>query len=226
MNDSHSNLRIKSKLYYYVADVTDVYDGDTITVNLNLGLGVWQHGIRIRLWKINAPEVRGAERERGLQVRDMVRELIMQKSILLRTILDKRGTDRTGKFGRLLGEVLIENERGALINVNDLLLGLGLALPMGEDGSKTRSLQPAGVARAARPIPAVVECPFCGEEREVLTLNEADKSPPSLSPAQDPSTISAGTEAEVVENAGEAIVQQCPNCLDEARPLHELIERF
>lgn len=211
MNDNHSNLRIKSKLYYYVADVIDVYDGDTITVNLNLGLGVWQHGIRIRLWKINAPEVRGPEREKGLQVRDMVRELIMQKSILLRTILDKRGTDRTGKFGRLLGEVLIENERGALINVNDLLLGLGLALPMGEDGSKTRSMQSASVARSAQPIPPSVECPFCGEQREVTTPAGSDQPPP------DPGALSESTTITMQE----VIVEQCPNCLDDARPFHE-----
>lgn len=35
--NTHSDIRLTSKLYYYAADVTDVYDGDTITVDLDLG---------------------------------------------------------------------------------------------------------------------------------------------------------------------------------------------
>jgi micrococcal nuclease len=101
------DLRLGSKLYYYAATVTDVYDGDTFTVDMDLGLGMGRRGQRIRLWKVNAPEVRGAEREQGLAVRDYVRALILEKTVLLRTILDKRGVDSTEKFGRLLGEVLV-----------------------------------------------------------------------------------------------------------------------
>lgn len=200
--NTHSDIRLTSKLYYYAADVTDVYDGDTITVDLDLGLGVWRHGVTIRFWKVDTPELKGADRERGLQVRDMVRDLVLNKSILLRTILDKRGEDRTGKFGRLLGEVLVANERGALINVNDLLLGLGLAVSMNEDGSHTVS--PPSAARSVAPdlpIPAVLSCPFCGEERQVL---------------QGATTAATGTP-----EPSEILVEQCPNCLDNSRPLSE-----
>jgi micrococcal nuclease len=207
--NTHSDIRLTSKLYYYAADVTDVYDGDTLTVDLDLGLGVWQHGVTIRLWKVDTPEVRGAEREKGLEVRDLVRGLILHKSILLRTILDKRGEDRTGKFGRLLGEVLVTNERGALINVNDLLLGLGLAIPMNEDGSTatTRAVQPA--AATAPPIPAIIVCPFCGEERAV--------EPTGLPAATD----HTATDDESSTKGVIMLVAQCPNCLDAARPLNE-----
>ncbi len=184
------DIRLTSKLYYYAANVTSVYDGDTITVDLDLGLGIWRNGQTIRLWKVDTPEVRGPERAEGLRVRDRVRELILGKTILLRTILDKRGLDRTGKYGRLLGEVLVPNPRGALINVNDLLLGLGMAIPMGEDGGRSRSLQPSAAdARAAAPTPATVQCPFCGEDREVRVSEEP------------------------------LLVAQCPNCFDGARPL-------
>jgi len=195
--NTHSDIRLTSKLYYYAAYVTAVYDGDTITVDLDLGLGIWRHGVTIRFWKIDTPELRGDDREKGLQVRDMVRDLILNKSVLLRTILDKRGEDRTGKFGRLLGEVMVANERGALINVNELLLGLGLADAMNEDGSKVRSVQPAASSAAALPTPTVVPCPYCGEERQVIQSST---------------------------DSTELLVLQCPNCLDSQRPLSDLQE--
>ncbi len=161
---SHADLRIQSKLYYYVANVTAVYDGDTITVDLDLGLGVWRHGQTIRLWKVNTPELKGVDRERGLAVRDLVSKLVLNKSVLVRTILDKRGEDRNEKFGRLLGEVLVPSEDGAAepTNLNELLLAQGLALPMGEDGSRSRSIAPAGT-----PLPSTIKCPFCGQTRPI-----------------------------------------------------------
>lgn len=159
-----ASLKAKSKLYYYVAQVTAVYDGDTFTVDLDLGLGLWRHAQTIRLWRINTPEVKGPEKEQGLQVRDFVRNLILDKPILLRTILDLRGEDRTEKFGRLLGEVLVEDDHGELINVNDLLLAKGMGRPVDEGGTTLRTLAPAD---ATAPIPATVPCPYCGQLRTV-----------------------------------------------------------
>lgn len=160
-----SNLRLKSKLYYYAAHVTAVYDGDTFTVDIDLGLGMWRHGQKIRLWKVNAPELKGADREKGLQTRDFVLGLIQDKDILLRTILDKRGADRTEKFGRLLGEVLVDDEDGTVINLNDRLLEKGLATPMDAGGSQVRVVsRPGGVLPA---VPQAIHCPYCGELREV-----------------------------------------------------------
>ncbi len=156
------NLKVKSKLYHYVAHVTEVYDGDTVTVDLDLGLGIWHHSQTIRLWRVNTPEVKGPERERGLVVRDYVRTLILDKAILLRTILDRRGQDRTEKFGRLLGEILVEGEDGELLNVNELLLAQGMALPVDEGGTTLRRLLPADA-----PLPAIIDCPFCGQARLV-----------------------------------------------------------
>lgn len=207
--NTHEDVRLDSKLYHYAADVTKVYDGDTITVNLDLGMGIWRNGQTIRLWKINTPEVRGSEREEGIRVRDMVRDLILNKSILLRTILDKRGEDRTGKYGRLLGEVLVPNARGALINVNDLLLGLGMAVPMGADGSRARAPQARSASAATtQPIPETISCPFCGEVRQIhkellATAGAVDRDETV------PTTASDNT----------IIVDQCPNCLDQAHPL-------
>jgi micrococcal nuclease len=158
------DLRIRSRLYYYAAHVTAVYDGDTLTVDVDLGLGIWRRNQTIRLWKVNTPEVSGPEREQGLRVRDFVRGRVLDKDILLRTILDKRGEDQTGKFGRLLGEILVEDKEGNIVNINDLLLQQGMALPMDEEGS---TITTAPTARGLGKLPKAVACPYCGEIRRV-----------------------------------------------------------
>ncbi len=88
-------------LYSYKAVVRSVYDGDTCTVDIDLGLGTWVHGEKIRLYRINAPEVRGVERPAGLKARDFLRSLIDGKEIFIQTI-----KDRKGKYGRYLGEII------------------------------------------------------------------------------------------------------------------------
>ncbi|MEZ4555429.1 MAG: hypothetical protein R2854_03065 [Caldilineaceae bacterium] len=92
-----------------------------------------------------------------------MRSLVLGKTILVRTILDKRGDDRSGKFGRLLGELLVEGDDGVLINVNQLLLDEGYAVPF--SGRQRRA---SGRARCpAAPLPSTIPCPYCGEVRLV-----------------------------------------------------------
>jgi len=105
----------------YEAFVTDVYDGDTVTVNFKLGLGVHVDGQKIRLYGIDAPELRGEEREAGLVTRDKLRELILNKQI----VIDTHG-DKKGKYGRWLGTITIDKD-GQQVNVNEHLMQLGLA---------------------------------------------------------------------------------------------------
>jgi micrococcal nuclease len=155
----------RSMLYYYRAHVVSVYDGDTITVDMDLGLGISKRRQVIRLWKINAPEVRGEERPQGLKVRDYVRELILERDVLVRTILDKRGQDRTEKFGRLLGEILAEDESGNLLNINELLLKNKMATPLGEDGSTVARVTGT---RSLGDLPKQIPCHYCGENRRLV----------------------------------------------------------
>ena len=49
-------------LYEYRAVVTKVYDGDTITADVDLGFNTWRHDESLRLVGIDAPEMRGNER--------------------------------------------------------------------------------------------------------------------------------------------------------------------
>jgi len=98
-------------MYEYRALVTEVYDGDTITVDIDLGLGVWKQGEKLRLYGINAPELRGPEREDALKSRDWLREQILWKRVVVRTIKDKKG-----KFGRYLANVYLKETDSIFIN--------------------------------------------------------------------------------------------------------------
>lgn len=110
-------------MYEYEAIVTSVYDGDTITVDVDLGLYIWARGEKIRLVGIDTPEVRGAERPEGLVSRDWLRERIEGKKIILKT--QKAGTGK-GKYGRWLGEIFLPGEAQSL---NSQMINLGLAAP-------------------------------------------------------------------------------------------------
>jgi len=104
--------------YIYKAKVIKVYDGDTITVSVDLGFKI--HTIeKIRLFDIDTPELRGDERPDGLISRDWLREKILDKEIILKTFKDKKG-----KYGRYIGEIYLEGEE---ISLNEQLINEGLA---------------------------------------------------------------------------------------------------
>ncbi len=107
---------MEQTLYHYKAIVTDVYDGDTITVDIDLGLHAWIKGEKIRLNRINSPEIRGVERPKGILSRDFLRGLILNKEIILETIKDKKE-----KYGRWLGEIWLKMDE-TYVNINDQLV--------------------------------------------------------------------------------------------------------
>lgn len=113
---------MENYLYHYKAKVISIYDADTIRVEIDLGFGLkWTgeggKGVSIRLAGINAPEVRGEERELGLKSRDYLRDLILDKEITLKTI-----KDASEKYGRYLGIILFDD-----LNINDHLVKEGFA---------------------------------------------------------------------------------------------------
>ena len=115
----------KDKLYKYKAYVKDVYDGDTITVDISLGFHVNMTDIKVRLVGIDTPEVRTRdldEKEKGLETRDWLRERILGKKVLLHTA-------KRGKFGRWLGTIWdLEKDKPEFENsYNKQLISEGLA---------------------------------------------------------------------------------------------------
>jgi micrococcal nuclease len=103
-------------MYEYKAIVTSVYDGDTITVSIDLGFDV-AFKTSVRLARINAPEVKGVEKIDGLRSRDYVRSLIpMGSEVTLRTYKD--GEE---KYGRYLADVFLSPD----VCLNDAIVTNG-----------------------------------------------------------------------------------------------------
>ncbi len=118
-----------NNIYKYNAIVSGVYDGDTIDCLVDVGFKITTK-IKVRLANINTPELRGDEREAGLIARDVLREKILHKKIIITTYKDKKG-----KYGRYIGEILIEEAilsegvtTSTLVNVNNWLVENGYAV--------------------------------------------------------------------------------------------------
>lgn len=103
--------------YTYRARVMEVYDADTITVNIDLGFHSGLSYEKVRLFGINAPEVRGEERPEGLDSRDYLRSLILNKDVIMETFKDSKG-----KYGRWLANIWLDG-----MNVNEHLVETGYA---------------------------------------------------------------------------------------------------
>lgn len=124
MLEAKLELKMEENLYHYWAYVIRVYDGDTIHVDIDLGLKNWKKDEKIRLARINAPELRGDERNAGIKSRDFLENLILKKFVLLQT-----KKDRKGKWGRYIGEIWLKMD-DQWVNVNDLLVEKGFAVYM------------------------------------------------------------------------------------------------
>lgn len=100
----------------YGALVVSVYDGDTVTANIEVGFSIHLEE-KIRLYRINAPEVRGAEKEQGYVSRDALKKLINGKDV----VIINHGR---GKYGRIVGEIILDDT----LNVSDWMVRNGYAV--------------------------------------------------------------------------------------------------
>lgn len=102
-------------LYQYKAVITDVYDGDTVTADIDLGFHVWRHDEKLRLYGIDTPEIRGPDKELGIAARDALADRIVGKELIICTVKDEASdADAREKYGRYLvkiydGDVLIND---------------------------------------------------------------------------------------------------------------------
>lgn len=110
------------KLYYYKAVITGVYDGDTVTASFDLGMNIKREGLKVRLYGINAPELRGETLIEARASRDFLREKVLTKEVLIQTMRDKKG-----KYGRYLGRIWLANNEGWSC-VNDTMVKEGFAV--------------------------------------------------------------------------------------------------
>lgn len=112
------------KDYTYFATVVSVYDGDTITADIDLGFGIKHEGQKLRLFGIDAPEVRGEERPEGLKTRDWMRGHLPEGA---KVVIKTHKADKKGKYGRWLAEIIAEIPGEGWVCLNQRLVALGLA---------------------------------------------------------------------------------------------------
>jgi len=94
----------------YEVKILKVIDGDTVDVDVDLGFGITLHDERVRIIGI-----------------DTLIALLNKKAILV-TIEDKKGEDMKGKFGRILGDFIVEEWEGEIRRVSDVLIEEGHAV--------------------------------------------------------------------------------------------------
>ncbi len=117
-----SRVPTKADRYTYSAKVLRVIDGDTVEADIDLGFHTWRRAERLRLARIDAPEIRGGSREKGFAAKKWLSELIEGQWLIVRTVADKSGRDSRGSFGRYLVELFYEGK-----NLNDELVKAGHA---------------------------------------------------------------------------------------------------
>jgi micrococcal nuclease len=115
-------------MYTYKINILKVIDGDTVDAEIDLGFDV-KVKKRIRFMGINTPESRTRdleEKARGLAAKDRVKQLLDGCDNIQ---LNSHGV---GKFGRCLGEILLDRvdgqEKLTLESLNKLLISEGHAV--------------------------------------------------------------------------------------------------
>ena len=110
-------------MYEYKCKILRVVDGDTVDIDIDLGFGVWMHKERVRMMGIDTPESRTrdlTEKAFGLASKERLKELLPVGSMsVLKTEIDRSGEDKKGKFGRILGDFFIEEQRATEILIEE-----------------------------------------------------------------------------------------------------------
>lgn len=105
---------------YFVREVKNVVDGDTIDVVIDLGFDIL-FASRVRLAGIDTPESRTtdkAEKALGIEAKEYLKKHLKDaKSVVIRT----EKMDSSEKYGRILGWVYVNGDSESLNNkmIND-----------------------------------------------------------------------------------------------------------
>ncbi len=110
--------------YQYKATILDVYDGDTVHMDVDVGFEI-NLTLHSRLYGIGAPELRAAG---GKAARDHLIFLLgLRDATPTSTIYVQTVKDRTEKYGRYLS-VLFRRDLPRMPSVNQLMISDGFAV--------------------------------------------------------------------------------------------------
>ena len=109
-------------MYEYSCEVTRVVDGDTCDCIIDCGFN-FLHKCRVRLYGIDTPESRTRnkdEKVRGKMAAAFLKDAIEngEKEVIQTKLKDSRG-----KFGRVLGEIIVDD-----VNINQAMVDNYLAV--------------------------------------------------------------------------------------------------
>ena len=111
-----------NKMHEYKTKIRRIVDGDTVDVDIDLGFGMILSKQRIRLYGIDTPESRTRDKEEkfyGKLAAQFLKDQCKKGScITLKTYLDKKG-----KYGRILGEIIVDD-----VNINQLMVEQHMAV--------------------------------------------------------------------------------------------------
>ncbi len=128
-------------MYQYSAIVRKVIDGDTLEIDIDLGLSVWVRQEKIRLYGINTPEIFGVKKGslewiEGNKASEFAKSIVRENDeIRIETIKDKKE-----KYGRYLALVYVKTSDNSITDLpeirkigsfyclNDILVSKGLAV--------------------------------------------------------------------------------------------------
>lgn len=113
---------MKDDIHEYQATIKSVYDGDTITADIDLGMDTILANQKLRLRRIVAPEMHGSERLAAEKSRDFLRQFVRDNKVIVQVFKDKKG-----KYGRYSAELWIQNADQERVNINDLMVEKGYA---------------------------------------------------------------------------------------------------
>ena len=117
-----AKLGAKTDFSYRINKVIKIVDGDTIDVIIDLGFDIL-HRARVRLYGIDTPESRTRDKEEkilGILSKNYLKDALKNGQKLV--IKTHKGNE-TGKFGRILGEIFIND-----INFNLKMCSEGYAV--------------------------------------------------------------------------------------------------
>jgi len=128
-------------LYTYRANLAGNYDGDSVTLDVDLGLKIWKLGEKARLAGVDTPELKGPNKKFGELVRDELEKLITERTADGWQLFAETELDRGGKYGRLLVTLHLVKDRSLRImqamNVNEWLVDQKFAIAY-DGGSKSK----------------------------------------------------------------------------------------
>ena len=109
---------------YHIKNLIKIVDGDTIDVDIDLGMNTVKANERIRLAGIDTPESRTTdkfEKSLGLESKEYLKsKLKAAKKIVIKTELP----DSTEKYGRMLGWIYLDEDT---VSLNEQMINDGYA---------------------------------------------------------------------------------------------------